>query len=96
MTRSNPKKHTTLYEEKYNEQNELYYEGYEVGRALGKGGFAHVYEIQQQGSPQVNAVKMISKLDKQGKQDPVYLEKVCLSDQDSFGDKDHADGLPGL
>lgn len=42
-TRNQPKKNSTIYEEKYNSQKELYYETYEVGRALGKGGFAHVY-----------------------------------------------------
>lgn len=77
-TRSTPRKNTTLYEEKFTASKELYYETYEIGKSLGKGGFAQVYELFSKGGTQLNAVKIISKLDKQNKQDPIYLEKVPL------------------
>lgn len=44
-TRSHPRKHSPLYEEKRNSRNEVYYQPYTLGRPLGKGGFAQVFEV---------------------------------------------------
>jgi serine/threonine protein kinase len=59
-------------------KNDPYYESYELGKQLGKGGFAQVYELlkHKDSLPGTKAVKVISMKDKNGQIERSYVEKV--------------------
>lgn len=71
-TRTHHRRNSPLYEERRNSRNELYYKPYTLGRPLGKGGFAHVYEAHIAEDNTAVALKIIGKSDRSGKVDPQY------------------------
>ena len=77
-TRSHSRKNSTVYEVRSLGKSEQHYEQYKIGEQLGKGGFANVYEITKHNERSTNAVKVISKTDKNGRLDPLILDKVFL------------------
>jgi serine/threonine protein kinase len=78
-TRSQSRKNTSLYEVRSCSKGSKQYVHYRIGSMLGKGGFATVYEIVKDQAHETQAVKIISKKDKNGRLDHHLEQKVRMS-----------------